>query len=74
MARITKIKNLIKYQDDNDTKSRFIDLPEVISDDYSFQMMFGYTYPSLNYNASSGIISRLFKGTIKDSYYKNDTQ
>lgn len=71
MARITKgPSNIIKYKVDDDPTTRYVELPKVIKEDYSFQMMFGFTYPSVSYNSNTGIKSQPFNGTIKDSYFK----
>jgi len=69
MGRVNR--SIIKYVDENDPKTRYVDLPKIIKEDYSFEMMFGYNYPSTGYNTSTGIKSRPFHGTIKDSYYKS---
>lgn len=67
---MSKVKNIIKYRDPKDPASRYVDLPKIITEDYGFQMMFGFKYPSTSYNEGSGIKSKPFHGKFQDDYFK----
>ncbi len=69
MGRVRK--DIIRYKDESEPRTRYIELPKIIKEDYMFEMMFGYNYPTTSYNTSTGIKSRPFHGTVKDSYYKS---
>lgn len=58
-------KSIIRYKEEGNPKTKYVDLPKIIKDDYNFEMIFGFTYPGMSYNESTGIVSYSVKG-IKD--------
>lgn len=62
MGGLRRQRSIIKYKDDNDPKTKYIDVPKTITEDYSFQMMFGFQYPYRPYEESHGIKSYYVKG------------
>ena len=62
MGSIKRQPTIIKYKDSDDPKTKYIDTPKIINDDYSFQMQFGFVYPYKNYEEPDGVKSYYVKG------------
>ena len=62
MGSVKRQASIIKYRDKHDPKTKYIEVPKIISDDFAFQLQFGYVYPYKPYEESSGVKSYYVKG------------